>query len=70
VSADGVRVGAVKRVLGDIARDIFHGVVIDTGRGRGGRRSVAASQVASIFEDRIVLTVPAARVRGLPAPAR
>jgi hypothetical protein len=69
ISAEGSRVGAVEHVLADVKSDIFDGVVIDTRLGPGGLLAVDPAQIALIFEDRIVLTVPKARMLDLPAAA-
>jgi hypothetical protein len=68
--SDGVRVGAVQETLADEPSQIFDGIVIDTRLGPGGLRVVDSSQVAGIYMDRVVLTVPHARVHDLPRPRK
>jgi hypothetical protein len=63
VSADGVRVGTVARVLYNAREHIFDGIVMDTDRGR---RFVDAPEVARIAERRVTLTIDAAEAAGLP----
>jgi hypothetical protein len=68
LSSDGERVGKVEHVLAVEEEDIFDGIVIDTAAGPGGWRFADASQVASIHERGVVLSVPAAEVASLPEP--
>lgn len=70
VAADGVRVGAVQEVVADHAADIFDGVVVDLRLGPGGLRYVEAGSIAMIFDHRLVLRLPSARVQELPARPR
>ena len=70
VAADGARVGAVQEVVADHAADIFDGVVVDLRLGPGGLHYVEAAGIAMIFDHRIVLRVPSARVQDLPAKPR
>jgi hypothetical protein len=70
ISSDGERVGAVQATLADQPSNIFEGVVIDIRLGPGGLRFVDSSQIAAIYEDRVVLTVARGGVRDLPAPSK
>jgi hypothetical protein len=63
VSADGVQVGSVDRVLDNAREHIFDGIVIRT---QGGRRFVDAPEVARIAERRVTLTISAAQAAELP----
>jgi hypothetical protein len=65
-SSDDRRVGTVAHVLADEEKDIFEGLVLDTG---DGHRFVDADQVAELSEGRVVLRIEAARVAGLPEPS-
>jgi hypothetical protein len=69
ISSDGKRVGAVQHTLADEPTNIFEGVVIDIRLGPGGLRFVDSSQIAAIYEDRVILTVAQARIHNLPAPS-
>jgi len=70
VAADGMRVGAVQEVVADDDLDVFDGVVVDLRRGPGGLRYVESAAIAMIFDHRLVLRVPSARVQELPARPR
>lgn len=70
ISSDGARVGAVQETLADQPSNIFEGVVIDIRLGPGGLRFVDSSQIAAIYEDRVVLTVARGGVGDLPAPSK
>jgi uncharacterized protein YrrD len=70
ISSDGARVGAVQETLADQPSNIFEGVVIDIRLGPGGLRFVDSSQIAAIYEDRVVLTVARGAVGDLPAPSK
>ena len=70
VAADGVRVGAVQEVVADEELDVFDGVVVDLRLGPGGLRYVESGAIAMIFDHRLVLRVPSARVQELPARPR
>jgi hypothetical protein len=61
-AADGEPAGRLRRVEGDGAADIFHGLVVDVGD-----RAVLipAAAVATITAARIDITMPAAAVAGL-----
>jgi sporulation protein YlmC with PRC-barrel domain len=69
VTADGQRIGSVKRVLVDEATNIFDGIVIDTRTGAG-LHFVDAPEVSEIREDAVVIAIPAAEVPALPRPRR
>jgi hypothetical protein len=65
-SSDDREVGTVAHVLADEEKDIFEGLVLDTG---DGHRFVEAEQVDELREGRVVLRIPAMRVAGLPEPS-
>ena len=64
-SSDGVRVGAVDRVLDNAREHIFDGIIIAT---PGGRRFVDAPEVARITDKRVTLTIDADAAKALPQP--
>jgi hypothetical protein len=64
-AADGVQVGTVDHVVALPAQDIFHGIVL---RVEGGRRFVAADDVASLHERGVDLRISSAAVADLPEP--
>jgi hypothetical protein len=64
-SSDGEQVGTVDHVISAPAEDIFHGIVMRAG---GGRRFVAADQVASLHEHGVDLRMAAAAAAALPEP--
>ena len=64
-AAGGDLVGTVDHVVAARDKDIFHGIAIRTG---GGRRFVAAEQVASLHERGVDLSIDAAEVALLPEP--
>jgi hypothetical protein len=64
-AAGGERVGTVDHVVAAREMDIFHGIVIRAG---GGRRFVAAEQVASLHERGVDLSIGAAEAAALPEP--
>ncbi len=68
-SSDGERLGEVEHVLADEETDIFDGVVLDTSVLPGGNRFVDASQIESIYERGVVLTIDAAAAQRLPEPS-
>ena len=70
ISSDGARVGAVQATRADQPSNIFEGVVIDVRLGPGGLRFVDSSQIAVIYEDRVVLTVAQGCINDLPAPSK
>jgi hypothetical protein len=63
VSADGVEVGTVDRVLDNAREHIFDGIVIRT---PDGRRFVDAPEVARIAERRVTLSITAEEAHELP----
>ncbi|MBA2637473.1 MAG: PRC-barrel domain-containing protein [Solirubrobacterales bacterium] len=64
-TADGHRLGTVKRVLFDDATDIFDGLVVDTG---AGERFVDAPEVADLHERLVVLALGVEQARHLREP--
>ena len=64
-AAGGERVGTVDHVVAAREMDIFHGIVIRAG---GGRRFVAAEQVASLHERGVDLSIGATEAAALPEP--
>jgi sporulation protein YlmC with PRC-barrel domain len=62
---DGVALGKVTRVLADIDKDVFDGLVITT---RDGERFVDAPRVREIYERAVVLAVTAEEAQRLPGP--
>jgi hypothetical protein len=64
-TSDGEQVGTVEHVISAPAEDIFHGIVL---RAEGGRRFVAADQVASLHEHGVDLRIDAAATAALPEP--
>jgi hypothetical protein len=64
-ASGGEQVGTVDHVICAPAEDIFHGIVI---RAEGGRRFVAADQVASLHEHGVDLRIDAAAAAALPEP--
>jgi hypothetical protein len=65
-SSDGEKVGTVDHVISAPAEDIFHGIVM---RADGGRRFVAAEQVAKLHERGVDLRIDAAAAAALPEPS-
>jgi hypothetical protein len=66
VSADGLVIGRVRRVLAAPAQDVFHGLLVDTD---AGDVVVVADVVAEIRERAVVLRLDAADCRALPPPS-
>jgi hypothetical protein len=64
-ASDGEQVGAVDHVVAAPELDIFHGIVMRTGRGQ---RFVAADQIASLHERGVDLRIEASAVLSLPTP--
>jgi hypothetical protein len=64
-SADGARLGTVKRVLADTEADIFDGLIVDTG---DGDRFVDAPNVAELYERGVVLTLSSEDAQHMPEP--
>jgi len=54
ISPGGDEIGTVEHVLADESSDVFDGVIVDV---RGGHRFADASQVDTIHEHGVVLTV-------------
>ncbi len=65
MSSDEQQLGSVHHVVAAPEKDIFHGLVISTDRGR---RFVAADDVAALHEHRVELSIDAAEAAGLPEP--
>jgi hypothetical protein len=63
VSADGVELGTVHRVLDNAREHIFDGIVLRT---PDGRRFVDAPEVVRITERRVTLSITAAEAAELP----
>jgi hypothetical protein len=64
-ASDNEQVGTVDHVISAPSEDIFHGIVM---RAEGGRRFVAADQVASLHEHGVDLRIDAAAAAALPEP--
>jgi len=64
-ASDGQPVGTVDHVISAPREDIFHGIVIRTGRDA---RFVAAEQIASIHERGVDLRIDASAAEALPQP--
>ena len=64
-SADGVKLGKVKRVLADTEADIFDGLIVDT---RDGDRFVDAPNVGEIYERAVVLGLSSDDTQHMPEP--
>jgi uncharacterized protein YrrD len=69
LSSDGQAVGKVEHVLADADADVFDGLIVDMRAGPGGHRFADASQVASIHERGVVLTLDASAAEQLPEPS-
>ena len=67
-SSDEAQLGKVEQVLADEGKDVFEGIVIDLSALPGEHRFAEATQVASIHERGVVLTISAAEGEGLPEP--
>src|SRR5207247_9820059 len=63
--SDGEQVGTVDHVVSAPSEDVVHGIVMSAG---GGRRFVAADQVASLHEHGVDLRIDAAAAAALPEP--
>jgi hypothetical protein len=66
LGSDGQQVGTVHHVVAEPRSDIFHGLVISVPG--GGRRFVAADEVASLHERGADLAIDGAAVAALPEP--
>ena len=64
-ASDGEQVGTVDHVVSAPSEHIFHGIVMSAG---GGRRFVAADQVASLREHGVDLRIDTAAAAALPEP--
>jgi hypothetical protein len=69
LSRDGQKVGEIEHVLAAEDADIFDGLVVDVSPLPAGLRFVDASQVESLHERGVVLTLDASEVEGLPEPS-
>ena len=69
LSSDGREIGRVAHVLADPGLDVFDGLLIDTGAGRGGHRFADATQVAELHERGVVLTLDGEAAERLPEPS-
>jgi uncharacterized protein YrrD len=67
-SSDGHELGTVEHVLADAASDVFDGLIVDMRAGPGGHRFADASQIESIHEQGVVLTLDQAAAERLPEP--
>jgi hypothetical protein len=63
VTADGVTIGTVERVLDNAREHIFDGIVVKT---REGRRFVDAPEVTRISLRQVTLSIDAAETESLP----
>jgi hypothetical protein len=63
ISADGVKLGTVRRTQEAKREHIFDGIVVDTG---SRKVFVDAPEVARIAERRVTLTIPSADTASLP----
>ena len=66
LSADGRRIGTVEHVLADADSDVFDGLIVDID---GGHRFADASQVDTIHQGGVVLTLDQAAAEQLPEPS-
>lgn len=67
-SADGEKVGSVVRAMGVPEKDVFDGIVFETGAGHHGRRFVDGPEVGEIYERGVILRISSAEVAQLPKP--
>jgi uncharacterized protein YrrD len=68
LSSDGARIGEVDHVLADDSVDVFDGIVVSRGPGRG-HAFADADQVDAVYERGVVLNVTAAQCEALPQPS-
>ena len=68
-SSDGRELGKVEHVLADAEADVFDGVIVDMRAGPGGHRFADASQIESIHERGVVLTLDEGAADRLPEPS-
>lgn len=66
ISSDGDEVGTVHHVVAAPQQDIFHGIVIKSGR--LGQRFVPAEDIASLHEHGVELRIGSGAVAELPRP--
>jgi hypothetical protein len=66
LASDGEQIGTVHHVVAAYEQDIFHGLVITTGSLK--RRFVPASQVRSIHERAVELSIDSIAAAGLSEP--
>ena len=64
-SSDGEKVATVEHVVAAPALDIFHGIIVSTD---GGRRFIAAEDIASLHERGVDLRLDRAAAAHLPEP--
>ena len=69
ISADGQKIGTVEHVLADADSDVFDGLIVDMRAGPGGQRFADASQIDTIHERGVVLTLDQAGAERLPEPS-
>src|SRR5580765_3464176 len=68
VSSDGVEVGRLDQITGDLEGDIFNGITVgDGGTVLTRAKYVPAEQIAQIWRGEIVLSLSAQDARGLAA---
>jgi hypothetical protein len=65
-TADGLRVGHVREVLGSDAQDIFHGIRVDLGARQGSDTIVAADDITAMTTERITVSLTRDEVLGGP----
>lgn len=65
-AADGIRIGAVREVLGSDAEDIFHGLRVAL-TSRHGDVMVAADDIASMSKDEVRTVLRRSEIEGSPA---
>ena len=70
LSSDGERIGVVQHVLADADDDLFEGLVVDAQLGAGGWRFADATQIESIHERGVVLSIDRQAAERLPEPSR
>jgi uncharacterized protein YrrD len=69
LTAEGEKVGTVEHVLADADSDVFDGVIVDMRAGPGGHRFADASQIETMHERGVVLTLDRDGAERLPEPA-
>jgi len=68
-SSDGEHVGHVTHVMAAEREDLFEGLVIEEGHGRGGHRFVDADQIADIHTEGVLLKLDREHAADLPKPS-